>query len=153
MDSFDDSSGSDIEIKANLETVINYLHASLYFAILDGGADSCVLGAHAEVISHTGRYATLVGYDPKTTKSQRIPIVTAVLKVRAHNCIPVLLKINKAVYNAGCSVTLLSEYQIREHGFVIDFVATKHYKAPGIPGQQRLVLNEDVHIPFQDRGV
>ena len=63
-----------------------------------------------------------------------------------------LLKINKAVYNAGCSVTLLSEYQVREHGFVIDSVAAKHYKAPGIPGQQRLALNQNVHIPFQDRG-
>ena len=155
MDSSDDSDSSehsDLEVKANLETVINYSHASSYFAISDGGADSCVLGTHAEVISHTGRYATLVGYDPKTTKSKRIPIVTAFLKVRAHNGIPVLLKINEAVYNEGCPVTLLSEYQIREHGFVIDSVATKHLKAPGIHGQQRLVLNEDVHIPFQDRG-
>ena len=100
------------------------------------------------MIAHTGRFATLVGYDPKTTKSKRIPIVTAFLKVKAHNGIPVLLKINEAVYNEGCSVTLLSEYQIREHGYVIDSVASKHLKAPGLYGQQRLVLNEDVHIPF-----
>ena len=69
-----------------------------------------------------------------------------------HNNIPVLLKINEAVYNKGSPITLLSEYQIRENGFVLDSVAEKHMKAPGVPGSQHLVLNDVLHIPFVDRG-
>jgi hypothetical protein len=60
----------------------------------------------------------LVGYDPKHTRSKRIPIVTAYLKVKAHNSIPVLLKINEAVYNEGSPVMLLSKYQICDHGYL-----------------------------------
>ena len=128
----------DLEVRANLGYVDQYSGKSQYFAISDGGADSCMVGENTVVISHTGRYATLVGYDPAHTKSKRIPIVTAYVKVLAQNGIPVLLKINEAVYNAGSPVTLLSKYQIREHGFVIDSVATKHSKAPGQQGTQRL---------------
>jgi len=47
---------------------------------------------------------------------------------------------------------LLSKYQICENGYVLDLVAIKHMKAPGVSGTQRLVLNEDIHIPFVDRG-
>ena len=111
-----------------------------------------MLGANAEVVAHTGRYATLVGYDPKHTRSNRIPIVTAYVKVKAHNGIPVLLKINEAVYNEGSPVTLLSEYQIRDHGYVVDSVAAKHRSSQTTFGTQRLVLNNLIHIPFEDRG-
>ena len=52
--------------------------------------------------------------------------MTAYLKVKAHNGVPVLLKINEAGYNAGSPITLLSEYQVREHGYIVDSVATKH---------------------------
>jgi hypothetical protein len=100
----------DIEVRAHLELVDNYSRDKQYYTIVDGGVDSCVLGANAKVVSHTGRYATHVGYDPKHTRSKRIPIVTVYLKVMAHNGIPVLLKINEAVYNEGSPVTLLSEY-------------------------------------------
>jgi len=142
----------DIEVRAHLELVDNYSGDKQFYAILDGGVDSCVLGANAEVVSHTGRYATLVGYDPKHTRSKRIPIVTAYLKVKAHNGIPVLLKINEAVCNAGSPVTLLSEYQIRNHGYVVDLVATKHKSSLNTYGTQRMVLNDVVHVPFEEGG-
>ena len=83
--------------------------ASKIYAFSDGGADACVVGTNAYIAGETGRYAHLIGYDPATTKSHRIPIVTAYLKVKAHNGVPVLLKINEAAYNAGSPITLLSE--------------------------------------------
>ena len=107
-----DENTTDLEVRANLEHIANYSGSVEAYAIADSGADSCVVGANAEVISYTGRYATLVGYDPKSTRSKRIPIVTAYLKIMAHNGIPVLLKVNEAVYIEGSPVTLLSEYQI-----------------------------------------
>ena len=102
------TSTCDLEIKAHFEYMDSYKVKDKVYAISDGGADSCVLGRNAVVTAYTGRYATLVGYDPKTTKSARIPIITAYIKAKAHNGIPVLLKINEAAYNENSPITLLS---------------------------------------------
>ena len=139
----------DITVRAHLEYADQY--SDSIYAISDGGADSCVLGKNVLVTEYTDRYARLVGYDPENTKSARIPIVTGYIKVKAHNGIPVLLKINEAPYNAHSPITLLSEYQVREHKYIIDSVATKHKTVNGF-GTQRLQLSEVVHIPFLDRG-
>ena len=65
----------------------------------------------------------------------------------------VLLKINEAPINPHSNITLLSECQVREHGFICDSVASKHrINSKGDKGTQGLVLNEDVWIPFVDRG-
>ena len=70
----------------------------------------------------------------------------------ANNGIPVLLLINEAPLNPHCDISLTSEHQVRENGFVCDSVAWKHKKGPGTWGTQRLELNEFIHIPFVDRG-
>ena len=141
-----------IEYRAHLEYANSYSSSSKIYAISDGGADACVVGTNAYIAGETGRYAHLVGYDPATTKSHKIPIVTAYLKVMAHNGIPVLLKIHEAAYNAGSPITLLSEYQVREHGYIVDSVATKHKASLDTYGSQRIILNDVVHVPFEDRG-
>jgi hypothetical protein len=144
---------ADIEIRVHLEYAVAYSNTpEKLYAISDGGADSCVLGKYARVINETGRYATLVGYDPMKTRSKRIPIVSAYVKVRAHNQIPIILKINEAPYHENNSITLLSEYQIREHGYLIDSVATKHLKSENEYGTQQLTLSRLLHVPFEDRG-
>ena len=107
-----------VEYRAHLEYANSYSSSSKIYAISDGGADACVVGTNAYIAGETGRYAHLVGYDPATTKSHQIPIVTAYLKVKAQNDIPILLRINEAAYNAGSPITLLSEYQIRENGYI-----------------------------------
>ena len=94
----------------------------------------------------------LVGYDPMKTRSKRIPIVSAYIKVRAHNQIPIILKINEAPYYENNPITLLSEYQIQEHGYLIDSVATKHLKSENEYGTQQLTLSRLLHVPFEDRG-
>ena len=152
------TSSDEYDMKDSLEIRAHFEYATLFddpkkvYAISDGGADSCVLGKHAHVIHETGRYATLLGYDPANTKSGRIPIVSAYVKAMAHNGIPILLKIHEAPYNEKCPVTLLSEYQMREHGVLIDSVARKHKATATQNGTQRLTLSDYVHIPFEDRG-
>ena len=140
-----------LQVRANLQYAENPAIQGKVYAISDGGADSCILGKHAYVSGHTGRFAQLVGYDPRTTQSDKLPIVTAYIKVKAHNGYPVLLKINEAVYNANSPTTLLSEYQIRENGFICDSVAKKHKASQDSNGKQRLELSEHVNIPFVDR--
>ena len=142
-----------VQIRANFEIAARLGdNAAKIYAISDGGADACVVGRHARVEHDTGRFAHLIGCDPNTMRTPKVPIVTAYLKVNAHNDIPVFLKINEAAYNEKSPVTLLSEYQVRDHGYIIDSVATRHKAAHDQYGKQRLELNECVHVPFEDRG-
>jgi hypothetical protein len=78
---------------------------------------------------YTGRYAILVGYNPDQTRSGKVPI-TACLKVMSQVDIPIVLQIHEAPYMKDSNVTLVSEYQAREHGIVIDSVSKRH-KANG----------------------
>jgi len=127
-----------IEVKAHFEYSMHPEYQDKVYAISDGGADSSILGKLAKVISYTGRYASLVGYDPHTTRTEKVPIVSAYIKARSSSIgnYPVLLKVNEAPYNPNSPITLLSEYQIREYGLVIDSVAKKHKSSHGKQGTQ-----------------
>jgi hypothetical protein len=87
----DDPNDDTIIIRAHLEyTKISDRH----YAISDSGADSSILGLHCHVISHTGRHAYLVGYDPSaTTRSAQIPIISGYVKVMSQVNIPIVLQI------------------------------------------------------------
>ena len=65
---------------------------------------------------------------------------------------PVLLKVNEAPYLPHSPVTLLSEYQIREYGLVIDSVAKKHQGPNNTFGTQSFQVNPWVSIHLQDQG-
>jgi hypothetical protein len=122
------------------------------YAISDSGADSCCLGKHCHPVSYTGRYAILEGYNPERTRSGQIPIVTAYIKAMSQLGIPIVIQINEAPYMNDSQTTLISEYQVREHGITIDSVAKHHKTAHGTLGNQRMTLSEDVYLPFVDRG-
>ena len=125
-----------------------------YFAISDGGADSTILGLTAGNIRHTGRYARLISYDPDNTKYGRVPIVSAFLKTKNERGDFILLFINEAPYLSHSAITLLSEFQIREYGKIIDSCATTHCLSttPLLYGKQRFEVDPGVHVPFTNRG-
>ena len=50
-----------------MEEIQQYAHPN-------SGADTSILGKLAHVFHSTGRFARLIGYDPKTTKSDRFPL-------------------------------------------------------------------------------
>lgn len=88
------------------------------------------------------RTASLVGYDPKTTKSSNLPIVTALLKTMSTENVPMLIQLHEAVYNQDSIITLLSEYQMREYGIVVGSVASKHLTTNGQRGTQTLYVSD-----------
>jgi len=141
-----------LEYRIHFEYVKSYASSCKIYATSPGGVDACVVGTNAWITGESCCYAHLIGYDPATTKVHRIPIMTAYLKVKARHGIQVRLKINEAAYNTGSPMTLLSEYQVREHGYIVDLVATKHKTSLDLYGTQCIVLNDAVHIPFEDRG-
>ena len=143
-----------IDIKANFRYAMKCFQDGLLFAISDGGADSCILGKSAKLINSTGRYARLVGYDPETTQSARVPIVSAYLKTKDDAGNYILLLIHEAPYLAHSSTTLLSEYQIREYGLVIDSCSKNHIISsnPRLTGKQRFEIATDTYVRMEDRG-
>ena len=64
----------------------------------------------------------------------------------------IFLVLENARWRENNLIPHILEYQVREYGYVIDSVATKHHVAPGVMGTQRLTLSDTLHIPFQDRG-
>jgi hypothetical protein len=55
-----------------------FLADSHHISILDGGADTCVLGKRWEVLSiHNSRRANVVGFDHDTAIKRNLPIVSA----------------------------------------------------------------------------
>jgi hypothetical protein len=143
-----------IDIKANFRLVLKCVQDGKFYAISDGGADSCILGSCAHVINFTKRYARLVGYDPETTQSARVPIVSAYIKTKDKSGQIILMIVHEAPYLKNSPTTLLSEYQIREYGKVIDSCAETHVISsnPRLMGKQRFEINDDVHIHMEDRG-
>ena len=85
----------EVQVQANVEYEKRFIHLvhspRLSYAICDSGADSCVVGKLAHIESITMRTANLVGYDPQTTKSSSLPIVTALLKTISAENVPMLL--------------------------------------------------------------
>ena len=56
-----------------------FLPEKYHISILDGGADTCVLGKGWEVLSiHNSRRANVVGFDHEAAIKRNLPIVSAI---------------------------------------------------------------------------
>jgi hypothetical protein len=143
-----------LDIHATFRHALKCVIQNDFYAISDGGADSTILGKHAHVINYTGRGAHLIGYDPDNTRSKLVPIVSAYQKSRLNDGTFVLLLIHEAAYLEHSSTTLLSEYQIRSYGRVIDSVATTHFASsnPLTHGKQRFEISKTQYIPLTNCG-
>lgn len=66
-----------------------------------------------------GKTRNLVGYDPKTTTTDKVPVVTAFTKfiLSSYGQVLVSLKVNEAPYHAHSHITLLSDYQVKKNAF------------------------------------
>jgi hypothetical protein len=108
---------------------MNLLHLpeKYHISILDGSADTCVLGQAWEVLSvHNTRRANVVGFDHEATVKRNLPIVSAITEVDLPDGISVLLMVHKAIYNDTANHSLLSEFQLRDFGVKIDSTCHKH---------------------------
>ena len=75
------------------------------------------------------------------------------VKVRViQSNIPVILDVHQTAYIEGVDVALFSEYQIRDHGILVDSTCKRHKRIDGLPGTQRLNLSEHLDVPMEDRG-
>jgi hypothetical protein len=96
---------------------MNLLHLPEEYriSILDGGADTYILGQGWEVLSfHNTRRVNVVGFDNEATVKRNLPIVSAITVVDLPDGISVLLIVHEAIYNDTANHSLLSEFQLRD---------------------------------------
>jgi hypothetical protein len=111
-------------------------HISI-FSILDGGADTCVLGQGWEVLSvHNTRRANVVGFDHEAAAKRNLPIVSAITAVDLPDGISVIPIVHEAIYNDTGNHSFLSEFQLRDFGVKIDSICHKH------GGTQKMVIQD-----------
>ena len=103
------------------------LDAKDNIAITDDGADTSVIGQGWSIISQDPFCkATVVGFDHQAAQKTGLPIVTAVTAVDLPNNTIVLVQIGEAIYNSRAQHSLLSEFQMREHGVTVNSIAHRH---------------------------
>ena len=111
--------------------------------IVDSGADSHVGGKAWLPLSPLSgplvQTANVIGFDEASTKKTGLPIISAVTKVETQNGI-MLLRAKHLIYNHSSKQTLLSTFQMRQRGIIVDDVSKEHWKAPNEKGTQSLTF-------------
>jgi hypothetical protein len=85
------------------------------------------------------RKTNVVGFDHEAAVKKSLPIASAITAVDLPNGQSILLFIHEAIYNDTSNHALLSEFQIREHGILIDSTYHRH------GGTQRLTITDSNH--------
>ena len=98
-----------------------------HFAANDSAADTTIGGKHAYFFDFSGKKANILGFDTNYAKKKDCLIGSMALKVQLRDGNFAILIFHQAVQNAGSNVTLLSEYQMREHGTLVD-PTPRHHK-------------------------
>jgi hypothetical protein len=102
---------------------MNLLHLpeKYHISILDGGADTCVLGQGWEVLSvHNSRRSNVLGFDHEAAVKRNLPIVSAITAVDLPDGISVLLIVHEAIYKYIANHSRLSEFHLRDFGVKVD---------------------------------
>jgi hypothetical protein len=118
-----------------------------HISILDGGADSCVLGKGWKLLtSQDSRRANVFGFDHEDSVKRNLPIVSAITAVDLPDGLSILLPVLEAIYNDTGNRILLSEFQLRELGVQIDSTCHRH------GGTQQMVIrdnSESLVVPLE----
>jgi hypothetical protein len=118
---------------------MNLLHLPqrYHISILDGGADTCVLGQGWEVLSvQNTRRENVVRFDHEAAVKRNLPIVSAITAVDLPNRISVILIVHEAIYNDTANHSMLSEFQLRDFGVKIDSICHKY------GGTQKMLIQD-----------
>jgi phosphoserine aminotransferase len=89
---------------------MNLLHLpeKYHISILDGGADTCVLGQGWEVFAvYNTRRANVVGFDHEAAVKRNLTIVSAITAIDLLDVISVILIVHEAIYTDTSNHSLL----------------------------------------------
>jgi hypothetical protein len=125
---------------------------NIHISTSDNGADTCIVGTGWKIVAKIMRKANLVGFDSNYARKKGLPMTTDTV-VRLQDSSEVFIRAHKMVYNEGSPTMLISEFQVRTHGLVLDLVH-KEYTASidGWKGTQFFFLTEEKMIPLIMKG-
>jgi hypothetical protein len=91
-----------------------HLHEKYHISIIDGDADTFVLGKGWYVLSvHNTRRANVVDFEHEAAVKRNLPIVSAITAVDLPDGISVLLIVHEDICNDTANHSFLSEFQLR----------------------------------------
>jgi hypothetical protein len=136
-----------IDIRAHLSYLNLATSANVLVCITDDGADSTIFGNgwHITEISH--RVANLVGFDATSARKHGLPICNGITAVDLESG-TILLQVHEGVHNKGSKHTLISEFQVRNHGCILDSVAKQHRASTTTKGTQSFMPNDETIVPL-----
>lgn len=98
------------------------------------------------------RYANVVGFDNQSACKNGLPIIVAITKIIGKDGQPILACSYHWIYNISSTHTLLSTYELREAGIIIDDVSKCHLcSLNGERGTQTLYFKEDIEIALHSQ--
>ena len=113
------------------------LSSEEFLSLTDSGADTSILGQGWTIIAtQPNRKAHVYGFDTTAAQKRNLDIGVGVCAVDLDGG-TVLLQVNEAILNPTSQHTLLSEFQMRDHGICVDSVATQHGGGQHHPMQGR----------------
>ena len=114
--------------------------------ITDGGADSHVGGRTwlplTAISGPNVKFANVTGFDEDSAKKFGLPIVQDEIKAISPEGKTMMLRAKHLIFNPTCPHTLLSTYQMRELGLIVDDVSKRHLKDVTSNGTHSIILPE-----------
>ena len=107
--------------------------------LVDGGCDTSLVGHGFKVESTTNRTVTVQGFDASMTMEE-LPVVSAVTAVDLEEG-TFILEVNEAIHVPNNPTSLLSTFQVRENGGIVDDVSARH------GGKQR-IMKDGIDLPL-----
>ena len=134
-----------IERFAHLANVSTGLCAS------DSGADSWILSQQWEIIHTYNKKASVIGFDHTAARKDNLEVVDALAYVvAADGGYEGIVRVNHGIHNPTAHITLASEFQTRNHEWIVDPTHRKHVGVDGQPGTQSMVSPDRQHtIPLR----
>ena len=142
-----------VKCKVNFNYMIQLAHLSQFLSIIDGGADTHVLGASwikLFTINKSTPLADVIGFDSQAARKHNLPIGPHATKTTDSRGREIILVAKHGVGNPSSKHTLLCSYQMREMGIIVDDVHTRHAKgASGELGTQRLIFKDRTTVDLK----
>ena len=98
---------------------------------------------------HNSRRSNVVGFDHEAAIKRNLPIISAITVLDLPNGSSILLVVHEWIYNETSNHSLLSEFQLREFGIIIDSTCHRH------GGTQQMGIkdgSESLTVPLELEG-
>src|SRR5210317_2626889 len=138
-------------VRANIHFINKLATVDNHLAIVDGGADTHLVGSAWLCILKFNQLANVVGYNEASTKKKGLPMGVYVSMYTTDNGKPIFLRAKHGIQNESSKHTLLSSYQMRKVVFVVDDVSTRHMKSPTECGTHSIQISNNITIGLTTR--